>query len=436
MTRLPNALALAAAGFLAAAAQAPALSTPPIGAPTVTAQFSATKGNLKFDRACRDITFETLASHRSCAERVGRGETAPTIEVVSGSLMRAYTPDNVRIGLQMLDRAVAAQDHPAAQYLAGTLLTTAEAVAPDYARGVAYLEKAAAGGNIAAADLLGMLVLQGKGTTQDIPRAVKLFEQAAAGGMEGSAVRLAHLHLSGTYLPANPQLARRILEAAVKAGSRRAPAMLAMLDGDSRMHNIQLIPAEDPARVTLREYKIFDNPQIPPAFGFTEEFQRLHHSAYSDPAVLARLERDYPRLPTPYVYELARRMAAVSPEKARGYLLLGRLRLLYDARRCSDPQALEAMFAWTGLIQRDVQHVLKGMTREQFEAAKRFALEREAALPADTRPWWVCYSSMASYGAAGEGKPVPLSLVPQGEWPTLRKKARDDLIAEPLPSGS
>jgi hypothetical protein len=432
---LPKALVLAAAAFLAAA-QAPAPATPRVGAPTVTAQFSATKGDLKFDRACRDLTFETLASDRGCATRVGRGESGPTIEVVMGSLMRGYTPENVRTALQLLDRAIAAEDHPAAQYLAGMLLTTAEAVAPDYPRGVGYLEKAAAGGNVAAADLLGMLVLEGKGTAQDIPRAVKLFEQGAAGGMDGSALRLANLYLAGTYLPANPELGRRIVEAAVTAGSRNAPSVLAMLDGEARIRNIQLIPAEDPAKVTLREYKTFDNPQIPPAFGFTDDFQRLHRSAYSDPAVLARLERDYPRLPTPYIYELARRMAAVSPDKARGYLLLGRLRLLYDARRCADPQALEAMFAWSRLIKHDIQPVLKGMTGEQFEAAKRFALEREAALPADTRPWWVCYSGMVSYSAAAEGKPVPLPLVPQSQWPKLRQKARDDLIAQPAPAGS
>jgi TPR repeat protein len=431
-----KALALASAAIsAAAAAQAPASSTPPVGAPTVTAQFSATKGDLKFDRACRDLTFATLASSRGCAERVARGETGPTLEVVMASLMAGYTPDNVRTGLAMLDRAIAAEDHPAAQYLAGTLLTTAEAVTPDYARGVVYLEKAVAGGNIAAADLLAMLVLQGKGAAQDVPRAVKLLERAAAGGMEGSAVRLAHLYLAGTYLPRNPELGRRIAEAAAAAGSQRAPGMLAMLDSEGRTRNIQLIPAEDPARVTLREYKVFDNPPIPPAFGFTEDFQRLHQSAYSDPAVLVQLERDYPRLPTPYIYELARRMAAVSPEKARGYLLLGRLRLLYDVHRCSDPQAKEAMFAWTGLIRGDIQHTLKGMTAEQFEAAKRFALEREAALPADTRPWWVCYSGLTSYSVAADGKPVPLPLVPQGEWPAIRKKARDDLIANPLPSG-
>lgn len=433
--RLLHGFAVAAAGF-AAAAQAPAPATPRVGAPTATAPFSATKGNLQFDRACRDLTFETLASDRGCAARVGRGESAPTMEVVMGSLMRSYTPENVRVALRMLDRAIAAEAHPAAQYLAGTLLATAEAVAPDHARGVAYLEKAVAGGNVAAADLLGLMVLEGKGAAQDVPRAVKLLEKAADGGMEGSAARLAQVYLAGTHIPPNPDLARRILEAAVTAGSSAAPGMLAMLDGESRIHNIQLIPAEDPAKVTLRKYGTFDNPPIPPAFGFTEEFQRLHYSAYGDTAVLVRLERDYPRLPTPYIYELTRRMAAVSPDKARGYLLLGRLRLLYDVRRCSDPQASQAMSAWTDFAQRDIQHVLKGMTRDQFEAARRFALEREAALPADTRPWWVCYSGMVSYSAAADGKPVSLPLVPQSEWPRLRQKVRDELIAQPAPAGS
>ncbi|MEO7178016.1 MAG: tetratricopeptide repeat protein [Allosphingosinicella sp.] len=435
MSELPKVLVAAAAAFIAAA-QAPAPATPRVAAPTPTAPFSASRGDLKFDRACRDLTFETLASNRGCAARVRRGESAPTIEVVMGSLVRSYTPENVRIALDLLDRAITAEGHPAAQYLAGNLLTTAEAVPPDYGRGAVYLEKAVAGGNIAATDLLGLLVLEGRGTAQDIPRAVKLFERGAAGGMEGSTLHLAHLYLAGTYLPPNPELGRRIVEAAVKAGSGDAPAALAMIDGDARIHNIQLIPAEDPAKVTLREYRTFDNPEIQPSFGFTDELQRLHRSAYSDPAILARLERDYPRLPTPYIYELARRMAAGSPDKARGYLLLGRLRLLYDTRRCADPQALGAMFAWSGLIKRDIQHSLKGMTGEQFEAAKRFALEREAALPSNTRPWWVCYSGMVSISAAADGKPVPLSLVPQSEWPKLRQKARDDLMAQPAPAGS
>jgi hypothetical protein len=430
---------LAATSLLLGAAQAPAPvpapPTPRIGPPTVTAPFSATKGDLKFDGACRGLTFDTLAVEPVCAARVARGETGPTIEVVATAVSRAATPENVRKGLAVLDAAIAAEGHPAAGYLAGTILATGESAAPDYVRAVAYLEKAAAGGNIAAMDLLAGLVLQGKGIAQDVPRAVRLYEQAAAAGMEGSAARLAQLHLSGTYLPKNRELARRILAAAAAAGSQRAPQMLAMVDGDERVRNYQLIPHEDPAKVSVREYKTFDNPAIPPAFGFDDAFQRVHFSSYGDPALLGRLERDYARLPTPYIYELARRMAAVSPDRARGYLLLGRLRLHYDTGRCGDPEARQAMFAWSGLIKQEMAPALRGMTREQFDAARKFALEREAAMPAGTRPWWVCYSGMASYAAVGDGKPAPLPLVPQAEWPAIRKKARDALIAEALPAG-
>lgn len=434
MSRTISLCGLAAAGFLltgAMQAQPPQRPIPAIAAPTPTAPFSATRGRLTFDRACASLNFETLPADSGCAARVARGETGPTIEVIVGTLHNAHNAANIQTSVAMLDRAIAAEDHPAAQYLAGSLLTTGEVVAPDYARGIPYLEKAAAGGNVAAADLLATLVLEGRGTAKDAGRAIGLLERAAAGGMEGSAARLALIYLRGVDVPKDPARARGILEAAVAAGVRGAPGILAMLDAEDRIHNIQLHPSEDPAKIEIREYKSFDNPDLPPSFGFTDDFQRVHHSAYSDPAVRDRLERDYPALPTPYLYELARRMAAVSPQKARGYFVLAKMRMVYDARRCRDPQAMEAIPAWDMLVQPDIRHVLIGMTQSERDAAVAFALEREAMLPGDTRPWWVCYSGLANISAAAGGKPLPLPLVAAADWPRLRREAREALNPPP-----
>jgi hypothetical protein len=415
-------LLLAALAALAAAPAGPAIAPP-----TVTAQFSASAGNLRFDRACAAVTLQSLAANAGCAARVGRGETGPTIEVIMATYEAAPKASTVAAALPLLDRAIAAEHHPAASYLAGSLLTTGELVQPDYARGLAYLEQAVAGGNIAAADLLGLMVLEGRGTAQDVPRAIRLFEQAAAGGMEGSANRLGLLYLDGQYLPRDVARGRDILERAKAAGVRGAAENLLALDAEARSHNYQIHPSEDPAKIEIRDYKMLEIPPVPPAFGFTDDFRRLHYSAYSDAAALARLERDYPALPTPYIFELARRMAAVSPDKARGYFMVAQLRLQYDIRRCADAQAGEAGPLWSALVARELRSTFTQAGPAQIDAAVAFAFEREAAMPGDTRPWWVCYGGMASYAALAGDKPPPLSLVPQSQWPALRQAVRDEL---------
>ncbi|MGZ8361924.1 MAG: tetratricopeptide repeat protein [Allosphingosinicella sp.] len=440
---LPSLAALTAALLpaQAAVAQADSASPPTIIAPTSTAPFSATRGPIRFDRACGNLTFETLPADAGCSARIGRGETGPTLEVIARTLSEGHTQENIRAALAMLDRAIATEDHAAAYYLAGSLLATGEVEPPDYPRAITFLERAVARGNAAAADLLAILVLEGRGTAKDPARAARLFGLAAAGGMEGSATRLAHLYLTGRDLPANPALARQILDRAAAAGVLGAAQLLLMLDGDSLVHNYQLHPNEDPARVEVRQYRTFDNPEIPPTFGFTDEFQRVHYAAYSDPDIRTRLERDRPGLPTPYLFELARRTVQVSVERARGYYLLAKLRMTYDARRCADGQALEAIPAWDRLVAGDLRPALRGMSADELAAAVAFALEQDQVLPPDTRPWWVCYSGMASYSGYSPGQPLPLRLVPETEWPRLRQEIRDAIAGirlppQPAPPGS
>jgi hypothetical protein len=411
----------------ALAAAAPALTVVP---PSPTAPFSATRGDLKFDRACRTVTVAMLASSPACGARVARGETGPTIEVVLASHQAAPTAETLRAALPLLERAIAAEGHPAALYLAGAMLTTGELLQPDFARGVPLLERAAAGGNAAAADLLAGMVLEGRGTAQDVARAIRLYEQAAAGGMEGSATRLGTLYLTNRHLPRDVGKGRRVLEAARAAGVRGADAYLLSLEAEGRSRNYQIHPSADPAKVEVRDEKLLAVSEVNPGFGFTDEFRRIHYSAYSDPALLARLEREQASLPTPYLFELARRMAAVSEEKARGYVLLAQLRLSYDVNRCVDADTAQASALWTTLIARDVQFAFRNLKPEKAAEAVRFALDREAAMPADTRPWWVCYGGLNTYPTIEEGKPVPLRLKPEAEWPALRKAAREAFSAE------
>jgi hypothetical protein len=212
--------------------------------------------------------------------------------------------------------------------------------------------------------------------------------------------------------------------------------MLRLLDSEAIAHNYQLHPDPDPAKIAVRDHPTTANPEIPPAFGFTDEFRRVYHSSLSDAATLARLERDHAALPTPWLYELARRSALVSPERALGWLFLARLRMSYDAMRCADPQAREGPAAWEMLVRSDLGPVLAHASPEQIRAARSFALERDAAFPAGTRPWWICHAGMTGFAAAAEGPP-PLRLVPETDWPAIRARLRE-ATAAPIaaPSGS
>jgi hypothetical protein len=414
--------------MLLAAAQAapPAAPAPRVGPPDPRVQFTGGAAPVFFDNKCRNFTVATLPGNPSCADRVARGETAASIEVALATFLAARTPAEAAPGLAVMEKAIAAENHPAAHYFLASVLATSERLPPDYPRAVRHLEAAVAGGNVAAADLLATLVLEGRGTRQDVARAVSLYERAMAGGMSASASRLALLYVQGNLVAKDDARARTILQAAAAAGDPQAPVTLMMLDTKVTAYQMHPRPDGDPE---LRVYGGLDTPFIPPGFGFTDEFRKLHNTAYSDPAVLERLEREQASLPTPYLYELARRYAAVSAEKALGYYMLGRLRMTYDAKRCADPMAMEGVSAWDRIVARDLRFLLVGAAAAERRAAVDFALAREATMPADSRPWWVCYSGMEAYGLAMEKKPVPLKLKPAKDWPRLRGDARDALKA-------
>lgn len=406
--------------LVAAAQAAGAAPSPRVAAPDSTAPFSATRGAIKFDKVCRDVIVAKLAASPACAERSGRGETAASLELALATVMGAASGEEAAAGVAVIERSIAAENHPAAHYFLGTLLATGERLPPDYPKAVRHLEQAVAGGNFAAMDLLATMVLEGRGTAQDVPRAISLYERAMAGGMAGTAPRLALLYAQGNYLPRDEAKARAILDSAVAAGDPGAAPLLTMMT--AKVTAYQMHPRPDGAE--LRVYGSLDSPLIPPAFGFTDDFRKLHYSAYSDPLVVARLEREQASLPTPYLYELARRIAPSSADKARGYWMLARLRMIYDSTRCSDPTSVEAVRAWDMVVIRDLRYAVAAITPAQNRAAIEFALEREAAMPGDVRPWWVCYSGMAAYSTALDRKPPPLALKPASEWPKIREEAR------------
>lgn len=385
-----------------------------------TAQFKGDNGALKFDPTCRDYTLIDVATNPSCAARVEKAEPAPALAIAARTL--AGSPERAGDAVRLLERAAAASGHPAVHYLLGSVLGSAERIRPDYAKAVKHLSFAAERGNPAAADLLATLLIAGKGAPRDVPRAIRLYETAAANGFPSAAVSLGKLYLAGRHVPKNEALGRKWLEAAAAVGVPTAAQLAALAANDAKVRNFQLIPAPEQAAVKAVQYGTFDNPDIPPSFGFDLAFQKVHYAPYDDAVTLTRLQSGASTLPTPYLYELARRLASRNPEQAMRTYLVARTRMTYDSSRCEDPAAAEAMRAWDMLVAGDIRFLFTaGRPSSVIVDA---ALAEEAKLPANTQPWWVCRSGMSAMTAAIDGKPGPLKLKATSEWQSLRDAAR------------
>lgn len=378
------------------------------------------------DPACMVASEALLASRPGCAERLARGETGVALQMAAQ--LAAGPPSGAPRALAILERAIAAEDHPAAHYLLGALLGNAERLPPDYARARRHLRIAADRGNVAAADLLGTLLIDGKGGPRDAAGGLALLDRAAKAGFPGSSVKLALTLLQGRRVPRDVARGLAVLDAAQAAGDRQAQ-MLRVMATSTKVHNVQLLPAPDPAQVRAQNYSVIDNPRIPPAFGFDVEMQRLHDLPFSDQAVLDDLARRAPTGPTPLLYELARRQSGIDAERALATYMLAKLRMTYDAARCVDPAADEALTAWDRLVGSDMVFLTRWRGDARYRAAIDAALAQEAALPGDAEPWWVCRAGMAAMTAAMGGNAGPLRLHPRERWPALRDAARAALRA-------
>lgn len=388
-----------------------------------TAPFKGDAGTLKFDPTCRDYTLDTVQNDPACAARVANGEAAPVLAISAATLLSlpAKSADVIRL----LEHSAAVTDSPAVHYFLGSVVGTAERAPPNYALAVQHLTVAAGQGNPAAADLLASLLIAGKGAPRDVPRAIRLYETAAANGFPIAALTLGKLYLGGKVIPKDEARGLAWLDAAAAVDTPQAAQLAALARNQAKISNYQLIPSVDPAKVKALRYGTFDNPDIPPNFGFDPEFQAVHDAPYDDPVILARLERDAAALPTPYLYELARRLAGRNPARSLTTFLVARMRMTYDALRCADPASLASVRAWDMLMTPDLRFLF--VTGRPALAIVNDALSEERKLPADTQPWWVCRSGMTSMTAAISGNPGPLQLKPIEQWPDLRKAAQGQL---------
>jgi hypothetical protein len=143
--------------------------------------------------------------------------------------------------------------------------------------------------------------------------------------------------------------------------------------------------------------------------------------------VAADLKARLATLPTPYIYELARRIAPADPREARILYQLAAIRMIYDGERCADRTAPQGALGWPPLMRQQMKFAL---TRAPDQAAVTAeVLAREAALPGDTVPVWLCYHGISGSQAGLAGKRLEPLLVPTAQWPEIRAKTRQAAAA-------
>lgn len=390
-----------------------------------TAMFKGDGEALKFDPTCRDYSLDTVKDNPSCAARVANGEPGPSIAIAVRTL--SATPAKTEEAIILLRKSAAITNSPAVHYFLGTVLGTAERVRPNYPEAVRHLTIAAERGNAAAMDMLGSMVLIGQGTSRDVPRAIRLYETAAANGFPNAALKLGKLYLAGRFVSKDEARGRAWLDAAAAVNFPGAAQLASMAAADAKVKNFQLIPSPNSDDVKIVQYSTFDNPDIPPSFGFDFAFQSIHDASYSDLAVRKRLELEATAMPTPYLYELASRLASLDPERAMRTYLLARVRMSYDANRCTDAAALEALRAWDMLVGPNLRFLF--VSGRPSKSTVEAVLNEEAKLSGDTQPWWVCRSGIIAMSEAMSGKAGPLKLKPMSDWPAIREVARKQLLA-------
>ena len=206
------------------------------------------------------------------------------------------------------------------------------------------------------------------------------------GGFSPSLGNLANLYLTGRRMPPNRARMDALLAAAEAAGDPNAAKLKEQITFSAKVTNFQTVPPQKGDVPASIAYHGFDGPELPPSVGFDAAFQKIYYAPFDDPAILADLRARAATMPTPYLFELARRTAPSDPREAMTLYLLARLRMAYDGARCADPTAAQGAAMWGQLIVPQIRYgnfdaaILPDARRGGAGAGGQDAGRRRAAL--------------------------------------------------------
>ncbi|MBI1237645.1 MAG: hypothetical protein GC188_13265 [Alphaproteobacteria bacterium] len=141
-------------------------------------------------------------------------------------------------------------------------------------------------------------------------------------------------------------------------------------------------------------------------------------------------------IPAAYLFEAARRYASFDPDQAVYVFFLARARTLYDALRCLDSTATNAVPIVSDMAGGDVAAYMNisddgaafgNVTRMQ--AALDRLQETGEAFTGEFTPWWVCSASDSVFIAASNEAPMPENewLKPRDVWPGAQRAVEQNI---------
>lgn len=141
-------------------------------------------------------------------------------------------------------------------------------------------------------------------------------------------------------------------------------------------------------------------------------------------------------IPSAYLFEAARRYASFDPDQAVYVFFLARARTLYDAMRCLDSSATNAVAIISDMAGGDVAAYMNisddGAAFEnvsRMQAALDRLQEDGETFSGEYSPWWVCSASDSVFIAASNDAPMPENewLKPRIVWPSAQRQVEQNI---------
>lgn len=140
--------------------------------------------------------------------------------------------------------------------------------------------------------------------------------------------------------------------------------------------------------------------------------------------IIAFLKSHINKLPTPYIYELARRVNEFDKEESHNWVYLGMIMAKYDARRCADKTARQGIVFWKGFNEKlllEMQEIDRDTLNKQVFT---FILNKMDEMNWEKPAQWICFHGM---GAVRGMINSTNYMKPQEEWPGIVEQYKGQL---------
>jgi hypothetical protein len=292
----------------------------------------------------------------------------------------------------------------------------------DYERTIVTLNAAKKAGKGQAAYLLAMLHMEGRGVPQSAELADQNFQFALDNGFPEAVESFVNLYRDGRLTQVDKVHAQRIIDAEIKRGNWRAQSVADELKRLDTLKRAYAVPHPD-GRVTVEQ---IDGAHLRPMEadkGFFDGIWKLHNESFEhNPQIIADLTSRLDHLETPYLYELARRVAASNKGEGLKWFWLARLRMEYDTTRCSNEATQVLTYRWRAFYDYDFRK-LERAERVEHISAFNAALEIDKTLPTNIKPWYVCAYEDDQMYVDPRTQNRAIRIKPVTEWPSIKRDA-------------